>query len=561
MPRGDMIVLRRDTLANWAAAEVSGPALAAGERGHITDLNVDVVGDGAKKVAQLTPVGSGTYAPKAADWATGASYVVGQLVVNAGTLYRCTTAHTAGGSFAAGNFAALSGGGATVTIDADGTLVVNGTTVDVGTDAEIAAAIALAVGTKADLASPSFSGIPTAPTAQQGDSSAQIATTAFVQSVGAAHPTLATRGGWVAMGDSITAGDYAYNATTKNLGETWPAFACALAGWRLPLIANVAQSGETSTQQIARFDAEVAPAKPAVVSLLVGTNDVNGGIVTLAQFQANIKLFVTKCLAIGALPVLFTIPPQNTGATKHTKVGLWNAWLQRFATLHSVPLVDMYGLLVNPLTGDYQPGYNVDTLHPAPTTKVLMAQRFNSVVLPLLPFSSAPQWGMDATDTSNLITGGGLFGGTVQGNGVAAGWSVFAFGTNTCTYSVVTDANVRGQVQRIDVAAGTVYQGINFGIGGGTPAQNEIVAVSGFVKTDGSLQAKALWTASGSPAATTSGSYQLTPNLGGWTPFYFEFPHTGQFATVYLGAQPGTGRVEFANICARNLTANSLLQL
>ena len=62
MPRGDMIVLRRDTLANWAAAEVSGPALAAGERGHITDLNVDVVGDGAKKVAQLTPVGSGTYA-------------------------------------------------------------------------------------------------------------------------------------------------------------------------------------------------------------------------------------------------------------------------------------------------------------------------------------------------------------------------------------------------------------------------------------------------------------------------------------------------------------------
>ena len=112
MPRGDMIVLRRDTLANWAAAEVSGPALAAGERGHITDLNVDVVGDGAKKVAQLTPVGSGTYAPKAADWATGASYVVGQLVVNVDTLYRCTTAHTAAGSFAAGNFVAVGGGGA-----------------------------------------------------------------------------------------------------------------------------------------------------------------------------------------------------------------------------------------------------------------------------------------------------------------------------------------------------------------------------------------------------------------------------------------------------------------
>lgn len=78
MPRGDMIVLRRDTLANWAAAEVSGPALAAGERGHITDLNVDVVGDGAKKVAQLTPVGSGTYA-SLAEQRPGLSPMVGCL--------------------------------------------------------------------------------------------------------------------------------------------------------------------------------------------------------------------------------------------------------------------------------------------------------------------------------------------------------------------------------------------------------------------------------------------------------------------------------------------------
>jgi hypothetical protein len=41
-------------------------------------------------------------------------------------------------------------------------------------------AIETAVGTKADLASPTFTGTPTAPTASAGTSSTQIATTAFV---------------------------------------------------------------------------------------------------------------------------------------------------------------------------------------------------------------------------------------------------------------------------------------------------------------------------------------------------------------------------------------------
>jgi hypothetical protein len=41
--------------------------------------------------------------------------------------------------------------------------------------------IAVAIGTKADLASPGFSGSPTAPTQSSGDSSTKLATTGFVQ--------------------------------------------------------------------------------------------------------------------------------------------------------------------------------------------------------------------------------------------------------------------------------------------------------------------------------------------------------------------------------------------
>jgi hypothetical protein len=45
-------------------------------------------------------------------------------------------------------------------------------------------AIATAVATKADLASPTFTGTPSAPTAASGTNTTQIATTAFVQAVG-----------------------------------------------------------------------------------------------------------------------------------------------------------------------------------------------------------------------------------------------------------------------------------------------------------------------------------------------------------------------------------------
>ncbi len=62
MPREWLIQHRAGTLAEWAAAEASGPVLLAGERAYITDLKLDVVGDGVTKVASLGAVGSGTYA-------------------------------------------------------------------------------------------------------------------------------------------------------------------------------------------------------------------------------------------------------------------------------------------------------------------------------------------------------------------------------------------------------------------------------------------------------------------------------------------------------------------
>ncbi|WP_088319499.1 hypothetical protein [Kineosporia sp. R_H_3] len=141
------------TVAARLAAIEAGGTGGGGGSGSVVTLDADgtLVVDGTTVEvatdAQLAAAVA-TLAPKAATWATGAAYVADQLVVNAGTLYRCTTAHTAGGSFAAGSFAAVTGsGGSTVTLDADGTLVVDGTTVEVATDAQLTAAISGLSGT------------------------------------------------------------------------------------------------------------------------------------------------------------------------------------------------------------------------------------------------------------------------------------------------------------------------------------------------------------------------------------------------------------------------------
>lgn len=67
---------------------------------------------GTQELADATvAAGVGTYAALAPVWVSGRSYVVGELVLSGGDLYRCTTAHTSSGSFNAGNFTAVGGGG------------------------------------------------------------------------------------------------------------------------------------------------------------------------------------------------------------------------------------------------------------------------------------------------------------------------------------------------------------------------------------------------------------------------------------------------------------------
>ena len=92
--------------------------------------------------------------------------------------------------------------------------------------------IATAVATKADLASPTFTGTPAAPTASAGTSSTQIATTAFLAtmypvgtvytniSVSTNPATLFGFGTWVAITGRVIVGLDSGDASFDTVGET-----------------------------------------------------------------------------------------------------------------------------------------------------------------------------------------------------------------------------------------------------------------------------------------------------------------------------------------------------
>lgn len=92
----------------------------------------------------------------APNFSTSATYAINNLCVYNGTLYRCTTAITTAEAWTAAHWTEA-------------------------TVEDVLAAIRSALDAKAPLASPAFTGTPTAPTPTAGDNSTKVATTAFVK--------------------------------------------------------------------------------------------------------------------------------------------------------------------------------------------------------------------------------------------------------------------------------------------------------------------------------------------------------------------------------------------
>lgn len=147
---------------------------------------------------------------------------------------------------------------------------------------------------------------------------------------------------WVMAGDSITAQHLHSNY--------YEAFCFA----RYPKLnfrfRNSGVGGDTIPKVLARFDWDIAPWKPTIVSVELGMND-QGGF-SVEQFITNMGTLSQRIKTSAALPVFFTPSPMNNGDTGakiggNTKLHEFSVALKTFSTSQSAPYADQFHPLLD----------------------------------------------------------------------------------------------------------------------------------------------------------------------------------------------------------------------
>jgi lysophospholipase L1-like esterase len=129
-------------------------------------------------------------------------------------------------------------------------------------------------------------------------------------------------------------------------------------------------SGQTTSQMLIRFRADVIDLHPRVVQIMAGTNDVAGntGPISVGAIENNIRDMVELARAHHITVVLASIPP----AAKFTwqpsiepisPILSLNAWLRALAKQDGLIYVDYYALLVDDQHA-FKADWSKDGVHP-----------------------------------------------------------------------------------------------------------------------------------------------------------------------------------------------------
>lgn len=303
------------------------------------------------------------------------------------------------------------------------------------------------------------------------------------------------------LGDSITQGD----TGLLNYGNAFPHYAIMASGGKLVATGFYGQGGETATGGLQRIYTALAK-RPTYLSIAYGTNDMGQGVQAsrsdndiLAAFFANITKLVGITRSNGAIPIINTIPPNNSGAdSQRTRLNLKaNIWLRRFALANGIRIVDYYTLLAKDgiaegPAGNYKTIYAQDGTHPNAKGSQAMGTLLWQTISATAPLAPRVPMSLDMADTLQaiwLIPNVQWFYASVRPgvapNNVSALGSAF---TDTHTvYTIGSDATIPGTVQSISCdSSATALGGISTNQGPSVPA-GALVGVSGMFSTDGNL--------------------------------------------------------------------------
>ena len=129
-------------------------------------------------------------------------------------------------------------------------------------------------------------------------------------------------------------------------------------------------SGQTAPQMLVRFQPDVIALKPAVVHIMVGTNDVaqNTGPETDLEIEGYVTSMVEVARANGIKVVLASIPPAadfpwRRGLNPTPRIKRLNDWAKKFAARNAVSYVDYWTVLATP-EGAMKAQFSPDGVHP-----------------------------------------------------------------------------------------------------------------------------------------------------------------------------------------------------
>ncbi|WP_043619832.1 SGNH/GDSL hydrolase family protein [Nonomuraea candida] len=161
----------------------------------------------------------------------------------------------------------------------------------------------------------------------------------------------ATRPRVVAAGASMTQG---------SLGANW--VAALRAGFPAYEFVNAGSNGDTTAGLLERVGTDIVACRPAVVTLLIGTNDVRDGV-PLDRYDANLRAIVDRVKkGTGARVALMSLPPlgEDLNAPVNRTLTGYNAAIQKIAAQTGSDYLPLYERLADVLHrgGDTRPAYD-----------------------------------------------------------------------------------------------------------------------------------------------------------------------------------------------------------
>lgn len=173
---------------------------------------------------------------------------------------------------------------------------------------------------------------------------------------------------WVITGDSITHG-LVHTQGGRSYAEHLHELVRGELGRTRDVVINSAISGHRLPDILGDFDRRVSSWTPAVVTLMIGTNDMStqpgSTLVEPAEFAASLRDFVSRVRGIGAIPVLQTPPSIDVpNAPGRERIVEFADAVRDVAASEDVILVDQHARFTELGNGGVPWGLMNDPFHP-----------------------------------------------------------------------------------------------------------------------------------------------------------------------------------------------------